>query len=68
MIPMTEEPTQAMEAINKPLRVVNTRTGQMFVLIPQEIYEKLRRLVAPLNRNGWDDPELDVYEQYRKET
>jgi len=66
MIELTEEQMQAMEAAQGPLRVVNARTQQAFVLIRQDIYEKLCKIVEGPNRNGWDDPELDVYEQYRK--
>ncbi len=68
MIAMTEEQMHAMETVKGPLRVVNTRTEQTFVLIPQAIYEKLCKIVEGPNRNGWDDPELDVYEKYRKKT
>jgi hypothetical protein len=66
MIAMTEEQMQAMETVKGPLRLVNTQTKQSFVLIPQDVYEKLCKIVEGPNRNGWDDPELDVYEQYRK--
>jgi hypothetical protein len=68
MIAMTEEQMQAMETGKGPLRVVNTRTERTFVLIPQDVYEKLCKIVEDPNRNGWDDPELDVYEKYRKKT
>jgi hypothetical protein len=66
MIEMTEEQMQAMETARGPLRVLNTHTQQTFVLIRQDVYEKLCKLVEGPNRSGWDDPELDVYEQYRK--
>jgi hypothetical protein len=66
MIKLTEEQMQAMEASDKPLRLVNERTQQTFVLIRQDVYDKLCKLVEGFNRRGWDDPELDVYEQYRK--
>jgi hypothetical protein len=42
-------------------------TGQEYVLVPAEQYEKLRAVVDGITRRaGWDDPALDVYEQYRK--
>jgi hypothetical protein len=66
MIDMTEEQMQAMKAAKGPLRVLNTHTQETFVLIRQDVYEKLCKLVEGPNRNGWDDPELDVYEQFRK--
>ncbi len=66
MIELTEEQMQAQETARGPLRVLNTHTRQTFVLIPQDVYEKLCKLVEGPNRNGWDDPELNVYETYRK--
>jgi hypothetical protein len=57
---------QAKETAKGPLRVVNLRTQQSFVLIRQDIYDKLCKIVEGPNRNGWDDPELDIYEHYRK--
>ena len=66
MIELTEEQLQALEKGEKPPRVVNPRTQETFVLLSTEVYERVCRIVAGPNRNGWDDPELDVYEQYRK--
>jgi hypothetical protein len=68
MIAMTDEQMLAMETAKGPLRLVNPHTQHTFVLIRQDIYEKLCRYVEGPNRNGWDDPELDVYEQFRKKT
>jgi hypothetical protein len=65
MIEMTEDQMQALEKAKGPLRLVNTHTQQTFVLIRQDIYDRLCKLVEGPNRRGWDDPELDVYEQYR---
>jgi len=65
MIELTPEQVRAMEAAQGPLRVVNPQTQQTFVLIRQDIYERLQKLVEGPNRRGWDDPELDVYEKYR---
>jgi hypothetical protein len=66
MIALPEEQQQALAAGKAPLQVVNPHTQQVYVLVPQEIYERLCKLVEGPNRRGWDDPELDVYEQYRK--
>ncbi len=68
MIAMTDEQMQAMDVGKGPIRIMNTRTQQTFVLIRQDIYDKLCKIVEGPNRNGWDDPELDVYEKYRKKT
>ncbi len=64
MIELTEEQTQAVEEGGNPI-LLNPKTQEEFVLIRKEVFEKMRRFLAPLNR-GWDDPEMDVYEQYRK--
>jgi hypothetical protein len=64
MIELTHEQATAVEQ-GEALVLLNPATGEEFVLIRKEVYEKLRKLMAPLNR-GWDDPALDVYEQYRK--
>lgn len=62
-----------------PLRVVNPRTQKVYVLIADEHFERLNALLnlAPLSldeqqqalrdagqRAGWDDPEMDVYDNY----
>ena len=65
MIELKEDQLQALDAQEQPPVVVDPRTGAEFVLIRREMYEKVQKILAPFNR-GWDDPELDVYEQYRK--
>jgi hypothetical protein len=48
-------------------RWTDPSTGREFVLVPAEHYEKLKAVIDGLTRRaGWDDPALDVYEQYRK--
>lgn len=62
-----------------PLRVVNPRTQKVYVLIASEQFDRLNSLLdlSPLsldeqrralhdsgNRAGWDDPEMDVYDNY----
>lgn len=64
MIELTAEQTQAVEAGESPV-LLNPKTKEEFVLIRKETFEAMRRFLAPLHK-GWDDPEMDVYEQYRK--
>ena len=64
MIELTPEQAQAVEQA-APLVLLHPETHEEFVIIRKELFDKLRRFLAPLNR-GWDDPALDVYEQYRK--
>ncbi|HJZ89666.1 MAG TPA: hypothetical protein VKE40_02265 [Gemmataceae bacterium] len=48
-------------------RWTDPETGQEYVLVPREQYEKLRAAIDGVTRRaGWDDPALDEYEQYRK--
>jgi hypothetical protein len=64
MIELTHEQAAAVEQGEAPV-LLNPTTREEFVLVRKEVYDKMRRFMAPLNR-GWDDPALDVYEQYRK--
>ncbi len=66
MIRLTEEQIrQLREQGEQPGRVVDPSTGAVFVLVKEEVYEWFGKLTGPLDR-GWDDPSLDVYEQYRE--
>jgi hypothetical protein len=47
-----------LDAQPQPPVVRDPRTGQEYFLIRREIYEQLRALVEPLNRN-WDNPADD---------
>lgn len=66
MIELTEEQVQALKDQNGPLRLVNPHTKENFVLVPERVYELTCTIVSGPNRRGWDDPELDVYENMRK--
>ena len=48
-------------------RWVDPESGREYVLVPAEQFEKLKAVVDGVTRRaGWDDPALDIYEQYRK--
>ena len=62
-----------------PVRVVDPRTQRVYVIIADEQFDRLRSLIdmEPLSldqqrialrdagqRVGWDDPEMDAYDQY----
>lgn len=64
MIELTEEQVRAVEHGAPPV-LLNPATREEFVLVRKEVFENMRKVLAPLSR-GWDDPALDVYEQYRK--
>ena len=77
MIELTEPLRAAVEEHRgEPVRVVNPRTNEQYVLLRAEIYEKMKSLFAdgPLSdaersaiiagawkRAGWDDPAMDEY-------
>jgi hypothetical protein len=67
MPPLTPEQQQALDAAEKgPLRVVDPRTQTEYVLVRADMYELVRRYIDSFTRSaGWDDPALDVYEEYR---
>jgi hypothetical protein len=66
MIELRDDQLQALDTGEQPPVVIDPRTGQECRLIKREVYELVRRIIETPNRNGWDDPELDVYEQFRK--
>ncbi len=64
---------------NSPVRVIDPRTQRVYVLIADDQFDRLRSLIdiEPLSidqqrvalrdagkRAGWDDPEMDAYDQY----
>ena len=63
MLELTEEQQRALEATKGPVRLVNPKTQEIFVLIRQEVYQLASNIVSGPNRRGWDDLELDVYEE-----
>ena len=53
----------------QPAQVHDPRTNQTYVLVPADVYERMRALLdGYTKRAGWDDPELDDYEIYRKKS
>ena len=59
------EQLSALDGDQQPPVFVDPRTGQEYLLIRREIYEQVRGILKPFNRGWEDDPEMDVYEQYR---
>lgn len=73
---ISPEQRQAINATSGPIDLVDPETNEHFVLLRAEAYQKLQRLFddGPLTdeqrrtllveagkRAGWDDPEMDVY-------
>ena len=65
MIELTKDQQAAIDAGLQPPAFVDPRSGQEYFLIRRQTYQKMQGILRPFNR-GWDDPALDVYEQYRK--
>jgi hypothetical protein len=76
MIELTQEQRHELEA--DPPRAIDPVTRRIYVLISEDLYERLQDLLVPdrLTRSeqqallriagkraGWDDPEMDVYDQ-----
>jgi hypothetical protein len=57
MIELTEQQRQAVQQHpGQPLRLVDPTTQQTFVLIRQELYERL----MPYDDSPWTDEEMDL--------
>jgi hypothetical protein len=67
-ITLTEEQRRAAaEAGGGPVPVNDPETDTAYVLVRADIYERLRAVVDGISRRaGWDDPEMDVFDRYRK--
>jgi hypothetical protein len=58
MIELREDQLRILDAGKQPVTVVDPRTGQLYRLIRQEIYDLVCGSLKPYGR-GWDDPADD---------
>jgi hypothetical protein len=59
MIELTSDQAQTLDRNGGELPlVVHPRTGEKFVLVPKDVYDRMQKWVAPLKR-GWDNPADD---------
>ena len=58
MIELKEDQFPSLDGAQQPPVAVDPRTGQEYLLIKREIYEKVRGFLRPLGR-GWDNPADD---------
>lgn len=78
MIELTPEQKRALEESAVP-RVVDPETRKTYVLVSEEVYERMKILVGEevspsdmypaINRafaEGWGDPMMDDYERYEE--
>jgi hypothetical protein len=76
---LTEEQRRAVAEAEGPVRVMDPQTHATYVLLPEDVYERVRalvdvddlspeqklRLLAESGRRaGWDDPVMDDYDNY----
>jgi hypothetical protein len=54
MIELTQDQLQRLDGSEQPAVAVDIRTGQEYLLIRREIYEKVRSLLTPFGR-AWDN-------------
>ncbi len=67
---------QAVDTEGTPLKIVDPRTGNVYVLVNQNVFERVQSLLADdlaetypaqiesAMRAGWDDPAMDEYNDY----
>ena len=58
MIELREDQLPALSAPEQPPVALDPRTGQEYLLIRREVYEKVRKILKPLGR-AWDNPADD---------
>jgi hypothetical protein len=58
MIQLREDQLPPLDAPEQPPVAVDPRTGQEYLLIRRELYEKVRGFLKPLGP-AWDDPADD---------
>ncbi len=66
MIELTKEQLHELEN-GELAKLRDPRNDDTYVLVRADLYERMRAIIdGATKRAGWDDPALDVYEQYRK--
>jgi len=56
MIELRDDQLQALDAEQQPVAAVDPRTGQVYRLIREEVYNVVCGIIKPFNR-GWDADE-----------
>jgi hypothetical protein len=82
MIELSDQQWQEFRQANtREVRLIDRKTGQEYVILPAEVYERLKgliydggdwtpeeqlRILAESGRRaGWNDPAMDVYDSLR---
>jgi hypothetical protein len=78
---LTEDQRNEMQAAGElPLRLTDPQTSREYVLVPAELYDRIRGVLYDddefrpadayplidkvLAKSGWDDPEMDIYNDF----
>jgi hypothetical protein len=63
MIDLTDAQRRELEGPG-PARLRDPQTGESYVLVRADVYERMRAIIDGYTRRaGWDDPEMDVYDE-----
>ncbi|HEY3395142.1 MAG TPA: hypothetical protein VGK58_20750 [Lacipirellulaceae bacterium] len=75
---MSNDLRQALDMEGTPLKLVDPRTGSVYLLVSEHAFQKLQSLtegdlsdtykaqIESAMRAGWDDPVMDEYNDYDK--
>lgn len=73
---ISEDIRHAIDAAGTPLRLVDSRSGQTYVVVREATYAKVQNLlgeelcdtypaqIESAMRAGWEDPAMDEYNDY----
>lgn len=76
LLEISEDLRQALGAVGTPLRLVDSQSGQTYVVVRETAYARVQSLLSdelsdtyPAQiesaiRAGWDDPVMDQYNDY----
>jgi hypothetical protein len=75
-IELSNDQRQAIESVGTPLKLVDPRTGNVYVLVKEAVFVRVQALlgdeladtypaqIESAMRAGWDDPAMDEYNDY----
>jgi hypothetical protein len=79
MTTITPEIRKAIEqAGEQPVRLADPETNLVYIMVRAEVYERMRAICDDFDirdayplmnqvaaREGWDDPSMDIYDEYQ---
>ena len=73
---LSTDQRQAIDADGTPLKLIDPRTGSIYVLVKEAVFARVQSLISDdlaetypaqiesAMRAGWDDPVMDEYNDY----